>query len=120
MRNDKKTRTLGFMLQTLEALAVAAKGASALDRECLKLLHDTHEKAIQWVRDTRQLTRNDATGIVRVMISKLTAERPEGESVTPLQESLLLQAQAAENFLRCDYSGATARANDAYRIVNPY
>lgn len=120
MRNARKTRTIGFMLQTMEAIAHAAKGASALDRECLALLTDAHEKAIQWMRDTRQLTRNDATGVVRVMIAKITENREDGEPATPLQTALLEQAHAAQCFLLCDYTGATARANDAYRNVRPF
>ncbi|USN14338.1 hypothetical protein KABACHOK_05250 [Brevundimonas phage vB_BpoS-Kabachok] len=120
MRNERKTRTIGFMLQTLGDITAAARGASAFDRECLTMVHDVHEKAIQWMRDTRQLTRNDATGMVRVVIAKLIEARPDNAPATPLQESLMLQARAAENFLACDYGGAQARANDAYRIVKPF
>ena len=120
MRNERKTRTIGFMLQTLGHITTAARGASDFDRDCLTMVHDVHEKAIQWMRDTRQLTRNDATGLVRVVIAKLIEGRPDNAPASPLQESLMLQARAAENFLACDYSGAQSRANDAYRIVNPY
>lgn len=119
MRNERKNRSIGFMLQTLTAVTKAARGASDFDRECLAMVHDVHEKAIQWMRDTRQLTRQDATALVRVLTARLIEARPDNAPATPLQEALMMQARAAENFLACDYSGAQARANDAYRIVNP-
>lgn len=115
-----RKRTLDMMTATLNAIAKASEGVANLDRESLALLANASERAAQWQRDTRTLTRNDGTGIVRVLIAKLDEGRPGKTPITALQESYLRQAQATEQFLLCDYKRATALSYQAYRLVKPY
>ena len=119
MRGRIRTRTLSFLTSTLAAIADASRGVANLDRESLALLAKASEKAAQWQRDTRTLTRNDGTGIVRVLVAKMAQERHDETPITALQEAYLLQAQATEQFLLCDYTRATSLANQAYRLVRP-
>ena len=119
MRGKLKTRTFGFLTSTLEAIVAAAQTASDLDRESLALLADASEKAAQYNRDLRQLTRNDGTGIVRVLVARFAGLRASDEPITDLQEAMLLQAMAVEQYLLTGYTSATDLANRAYRIVRP-
>ena len=119
MRGQQKARTLSFLTATLAAIADASRGAANLDRESLALLAKASERAAQWQRDMRALTRADGTGIVRVLVAKIAKERNDETPISDLQEAYLLQAQATEQFLLCDYSRATDYANRAYRLVRP-
>lgn len=115
MRGTVKSRTYDFMLDTLAAVVNSCEGVAGLDREALALLGEASEKAAQWTRDTRQLTRQDGIGIARRLIAKLAPAAP----ITALQEAMLLQAMAAEQFMLCDYKGATGNALRAYALVRP-
>lgn len=115
MRGQLKNRTFGFMGLTLQAIAAAAAKAGEIDRDALAMLADATEKAAQWNRDMRSLTRQDGTGIARQLTSKLARAAP----ITPLQEAMLLQGMATEQYLLCDYRRATDLANRAYGLVRP-
>lgn len=115
MRGTIKARTFGFMTVTLATVVKACEGAAGLDREALAMLGEVSEKAEQWTKDTRQLTRQDGVGIARRLIAKLAPAAP----ITPLQEAILLQAMAAEQFMLCDYRGATSNALRAAALVRP-
>lgn len=116
MRGTIKSRTYGFLTQTLAVVTAACDGASGLDKEALGLLADASEKAAQWTRDTRALTRQDGTGIARRLISTLAKSAP----ISPLQEAILLQGMATEQFMLCDYKGATGNALRAAALVRPH
>jgi len=115
MRGQIKSRTFGFITATLGAVRDAAAAATALDREALAMLADATEKAAQWTRDSRALTRQDGTALTRQLTSKLARAAP----LNALQEAMLFQALATERFLLCDYTGATDSANRAYRLLRP-
>lgn len=116
MRGQLKARTFDFMRLTMADIAAKASAAGDLDKPALALLADATEKAAQWTRDTRELTRQDGTGLARRLIAMLAPSAP----ITALQEAILLQAMATEQFMLCDYKGAFGNANRAAALVRPH
>jgi hypothetical protein len=113
MRGIEKTRTFGFMTMTLAAIVGAAAKASEIDRETLAMLHDASERADQWNRDTRALTRQDAA----VLASRLTSKLARLAPTEGVAKALLMQGVALERYLSGDYKGATSAANTGYHAL---
>lgn len=113
MRGTTKANTFGFMTLTLAAIAKAAQAASQADRAALSILADASERAAQWNRDTRALTRQDAAMKARELTALLARQAPTGG----LGKAMLMQGLALERYLTCDYRGATDAANHGYRAL---
>lgn len=123
--SDRLFLVTSMIGQALEGIALAAKGANALDAMTLDACVKAYERAAQWRRDNTEASRREAYGAAQAAIALATV--PPMGAASP-RALLLRKAFAAYGAAvikmthHGDVAGALAAASEASTLakVSPY
>jgi len=118
--SDRLYLVTSMIGQALEGIALAARGASALDAMTLDACVKAYERATQWRRDNTEASRREAYGAAQVAIALATVPAMAATSPRAL---LLRKAFAAYGAAviamthKGDATGALASAREASTLT---